>query len=314
MTDETNDLPDGGTDNVEISETDDLERIDYFDPDDERDDDAVDDADGTDDEEGEALEEGQEPEESDEPEEGGEPKAVEFADDALVSMPDGTTISFADLKESPMLKADHTRKTQALSNERAEVVQTAQNIEGITNTLVDFLASALPAEPPLALAASDPKKYTLQKATYDAATAQLQKLVETGRNASAVTAGLSEQDKQKAQQAENSALIQMFPDTADPAKRQKFLENATEAARAVGYSGDEVKGVYDSKTIALAHWAKIGMDSVKAREKAAAKVVKVPPVSPKKPSGAGSGRNGADAMRKLVKSGSIHDAVKIDFE
>lgn len=312
MTDETNDLPDGETDNVEISENDDLENLDFYDPDEEQDDEVNQAEDGTDDEEGEGEEAAEDAD--DEPEAEDAPSASEIADDVLVKMPDGSTIPFGDLKESPMLKADHTRKSQALANDRAQVVEKAQNVEGITDALVDFLAKAMPAEPHVGLSVTDPNRYTREKAQYEAAIQTLNGVVEMGRKAKAVTSGMSDEDKRKDQQAHNAQLAQMFPEVSDPAKRDKFLADATEAARAIGYSDEEVVGVYDSKTIALAHWAKKGMDAEKARKTAKAKAAKAPPVSPKKPLGGRKGAGNAEAMRRLGRSGSIEDALAVDFD
>lgn len=315
MTDEPNDALESAIDNVEPSTADDPENYDYFDPDDEendgQDDEVAETDEGTDEEtdEVEATEEVEEDQEAED-----EPQASEIADDVLVTMPDGSTVKFGDLKESPMLKADHTRKTQELSNERNALKAEAQRIQDINNAFVDHLASLMPAEPNPSLALSDPNKFVAQKAQYDAALAQMQKLIEVGGQAKDVSEGMSAGDRQKIVEQENAKLVQMFPEAGTP-KRQEFFQNANEAASELGFTSEELGAVTDHRMIALAHWAKIGMAAQKANAKAKAKVQKAPPVTPRKPgAGAKAGNGNVNAMRKLAKSGSIHDALAVDWD
>ena len=77
---------------------------------------------------------------------------------------------------------------------------------------------------------------------------------------------------------------------------------------------DELSGVTDHRMFALAHWANEGMKAAKAREAAKAKVANVPPSAPRKPGQPAQASRNTDAMRKLARSGSIRDAVKVDWE
>lgn len=310
MTDETNDTPqEGVTDNVELSTDDDPEAFDYYDPDDEQDDEVDDVAEGTDDEADEA--EAEDEAESQEAED--EPKASDIADDVLVSLPDGTTVKFGDLKESPMLKADHTRKTQALAQEREAVKADTQRFQNIQKAFVDHLAQMVPAEPNPALAISDPNKFVAQKAQYDAAMGQLQKIIEIGEQASSVADGMSEADRQKVAAEENAKLVSMFP-VAGTEKRQEFFQAANQAALELGFTAPELGKVTDHRMIALAHWAKIGMDAQKAAAKAKTKV-EAAPATPRKPGRGAKAANGnREAMRRLSKSGSLQDALRVDWD
>jgi hypothetical protein len=56
------------------------------------------------------------------------------------------------------------------------------------------------------------------------------------------------------------------------------------------------------------------MESVKSREVAKAKVQAAPQVSPRKPGQTTQGNRNAEGMRKLARSGSIKDALRIDWE
>ena len=113
----------------------------------------------------------------------------------------------------------------------------------------------------------------------------------------------------------NDKLTNLFPKTATREGRQKFFEDVQSVAGELGYSTDELRGVTDHRLFALAHWAKVGMDAAKAREKAQAKVEKAPPATPRKPGqGAATANRNAEAMRKLGRTGSIKDALAIDWD
>lgn len=313
MKDEPNDTSEQDvTDNVELSEDDDLDSFDYFDPDDDQDDDVAEVDEGTDDE----ADETETPEETDgedDQEADDKPQASEIADDVLVTLPDGTAVKFGDLKESPMLKADHTRKTQAVAQERDAVKAETQRIQNIQKAFVDHISQMMPAEPDASLALSDPNKFVAQKAQYDAALGQLQKIIEIGEQAGSVGESLSQADQEKQRAESNAKLLEMFPETGTE-KRAEFFKAANTAALEVGFSAEELGKVTDPRLIALAHWAQIGKESTKAAAKAKAKV-QAAPAAPRKPGvGAKKANTNVNAMRKLSKTGSIHDALQVDWD
>lgn len=306
MKDETNDLSPDGIEDVAPSDDDDFSEFLKDDP-------VTDDVDEeaseeTDDEtdEVEADDEAEDQETDDEPE------TDDLSDDVMVKMADGTQVSLKDLKDSPMLKADHTRKTQEVAEKRKTVDATAQKLQGISEALTDYLVQMMPPEPDVNLAMTDPNKWTAQKAQYEAASQKIQQLIALGSQPKDATANLSEKDQAEYRANEAENLASMFPEVKDPAKRKAFIGNAREAAIAVGFNENELDAVDDSKMIALAHWAKIGMSAHEARAKAKAKVKETqpPPVTPRKRGEGGAPKSGnAAAMRRLQSDDSIENAV-----
>lgn len=306
MTGETDTPLTGGTDNAQLSDSDTPETWDYYDPDEDQDTVEAQPADGTDDEPGEA-EEGQETEAEEQPQ-------VEASLEAVVTLADGTKTTVADLHKGYLRQADYTRKAQELSNDRKALEANTQRLEGITQAFIDHLAALVPQEPDTALALRDPNRYTAQKAQYDAAVAQVQKLIEIGSQPKQITDTMSKQDRERHLADENGRLADMFPATATQAGRQQFFADVQSVANDLGYSTDELRGVTDHRLFALAHWAKKGMDAEKARAKAQAKVEKAPPATPRKPGQVGQANRNVEAMRRLTRSGSIRDALMIDWE
>lgn len=316
MTDEANTPLEGGTDNVEHSEADTPDSWNYFDPDEDQDTEEGQDEDGTDDEAGEGEEEAQDTEdhaEEDDQEEDAEPVEADLK--AVVKLQDGTTTTVEDLLKGQLRQSDYTRKQQEVANLRKSVEADASRIEGITQAFIDHLAGIMPPEPDAALAYSDPNAYTQQKARYDAAVVQMQKLIELGSQPKQVKQAMSQADIDRIRAEENSKLAGMFPKTATQEGRAKFFENVAHVASELGISEKEWQGISDHRLLALAHWAKVGMDASKARAKAKGKAAKAPPATPRKPgqTAAKANRN-ADAMRKLSRSGSIRDALAVDWD
>lgn len=309
MKSETDTLPQGGTDNAQLSESDTPETWDYYDPDDDQD---------TVEEQAEGTEEGpvegeQAQETEDQPDEAEE--AEKSAEPVIVTLESGAQVSLDDLKKGYLRQADYTRKAQDLSNRRTALEADVQRLEGITQAFVDHLASMVPAEPSPALALADPSRYTAQKAQYDAAVAQVQKLIELGSKPKEIKDALAQEDRRARIEYENQSLAALFPKVATEKGRAEFFRDVSQIAAEVGFTEKEIRSEIDHRLFALAHWAKIGMEAEKAKGKAREKVDKAPPATPRKPgqSAAKANRN-VEAMRKLSRTGSIRDAMAVDWD
>lgn len=295
--DELNTPADAGTEPVETHEDDTAETWDYFDPD-------------------EDTEEAPEAAATDDGTE--EPAATEEAEPesepAHISLPDGTQVTLDEAVKGYLRQADYTRKAQEVSQKRQALEADLQLVSGITEAFIDHLTKMVPQSPDPAMALRDPSGYVRAKAQYDAAMAQVQQLIELGKKPKEITENLSAADKQALVAQENALLAERFPVVATPEGRRKFFESAASAAQELGFSMDELQGVTDHRMFALAHWANEGMKAAKARETAKAKVANVPPATPRKPGQPMQANRNAEAMRKLARSGSIRDAMRVDWE
>jgi uncharacterized protein YlzI (FlbEa/FlbD family) len=302
MTDEINNLVDDPEiESVDAQAPDTAPEWDYFDPE-------------------EDTEEAQAPEATEDGTEEAAPEAeveevAEATPDAVVTLPDGTKAKVADLIQGNLRHQDYTRKTQELATVRKTVEADAQRIEGITQAFIDHLTSLVPAAPDTALALRDPNGYVRAKAQHEAALAQVKTLIELGEKARGVTTAISEADKQAMIARENAMLAERVPEVATEKGRQQFFSRTAEVAQDLGFSMDELQGVTDHRIFVLAHYAKVGMEAMKARQVAKAKTQSAPPVAPRKPGQGATAKSGnAEAMRKLARSGSIRDALKIDWD
>lgn len=296
--DELNTPAEAGTEPVEALQDDTAEESwDYFDPD--EDTEAPAEA---------ATDEGTEESVTEEAEEAPEEQP------AQIVLPDGTQVPLEEVTKGYLRQADYTRKVTEVASQRKALEADLQLVEGITNTFIDHLTKMVPAMPDPAMALRDPTGYVRAKAQYDAAMAQVQQLIEIGKQPKQIGEKLNTADMQATIAAENAALAEKIPTVATPEGRRKFMESAAEAAQNAGFSMDDLQGVTDHRLFVLAHWANEGLKAAKARETAKAKVANVPPAAPRKPGQPAQANRNADAMRKLARSGSIKDALRIDFD
>ena len=246
------------------------------------------------------------------------PVEMTVPDDALVTLADGQKVKFKDLKESPMLKADYTRSKQELGNQRRTVGEQATRIQNVTEALVNFLAEQIPAEPSHALALQDPAQYVQQKAFYDAQVARIQGLLEQSTQAKAVGDQLTVEQRETRLRESNDALLSALPHLRDPKKRQEFSQSAWNAARHIGFSAEELRSSdTDHRLMILGYYADKGLRAEQAQKKVAQKVQAAPSATPAKRAqqkGDPKAFQNINAMRRLAQTGSLKDALSIDFE
>ena len=304
MTDEPdNALDDGVTDNVNPSDADTAEDWDYFDPDEDTEETPEAAAPDDEDPEGEA------------PAEPEDQPAVYAEDTAIVKLADGTEVPLSDLKSGYMRQSDYTRKTQELANERKSFSADAERMQRITTAFVDHLTALVPDPPPAELLYSNPQKAFVQQQIHDRAMAQVKQLIELGDAPKEILGKLSEEDDQRQLRAVNQRLAEMFPESAGGETRVAFLAGIRSVANQIGVTDAELSANRDPRLFALAHWAAKGIAAEKAKATAQAKVAAAPPATPRKPGqGARQANGNADAMRKLGRSGSIRDALAVDFD
>lgn len=259
---------------------------------------------------------GAESEEQGETDETSEPVA-EPADDVIVVV-NGEQKTLAELKAGYFRQADYSRKTLETAEMRKGLEAMSARVTKTVDAIADFLMQQIPAAPNPQLAMTNPGQFVQQKALHEAAVQQLNALLAQAGEVKGVVGELTAEQKRELLQQENAKLSERFPMTATDEGRKKFFDTAATAAKELGYSDEDIKAVADHRMFALAHYAALGMQAEKAREKAKQKVHNAPPVAPQKarPQGTqqATARRNQDAMKKLARTGSIDDAMAIDFD
>ena len=299
----------------------------FSDPDDDQDnqDVAADEAEGETDEA--TDEDGQESENSDDDQEEGQDgddadeDAAEIDETKLsgvtVTLSDGSQVDFPELKDGYLRRKDYQRKTQELANQRKKVGESESRLSATAEAFADFLAKQIPEPPDPQLMFTDPTRHYQMMQAHQIALNQVNTVLELGAKAKEVGGEISREDQIEALKAEDEKLVEMFPHAAKPDGRKKLFEQAKEGGLSLGYSAEELDAISDHRAVALAYYASIGLKAVEARKKAKAKVADAPPVTPakrQKGSGEYRARRNAEAMKRLEQTGSIQDALAIDFD
>jgi hypothetical protein len=272
--------------------------------------------DGQETDEIEASEDGDDAEEGEEAGEEDETSTPEPPDDAFVTV-NGERKTLAELKKGYFREADYTRQKQQVSAKEKSLEAMSARVNQSVEAIADFLVKQIPPAPDPALLHTNRDAYFYQKEIHEASALRVQTLLEQAGEVKAVADALTAEQRRDLLNEENARLAEAFPATATDEGRKKFFETAATAAKDLGYSEDEIRQVMDHRMFALAHYAAIGMRAEKSRETAKAKVQNAPPVAPQKarPQGDQSKvRRNQEALKRLARTGSIDDAMAIDFE
>jgi len=100
--------------------------------------------------------------------------------------------------------------------------------------------------------------------------------------------------------------------------RKEFFDRALKAAAYVGMSPKLVANETEHRRIGIAYLASLGMEALEAKKTAQQKVKGVPSVSPPRrqaqSNAVATAKNNQEAMKRLAKTGSLKDAMSIDFD
>ncbi|PDT82927.1 hypothetical protein [Sinorhizobium sp. BJ1] len=270
----------------------------------------------------EASEDGQETDdpaaegdESNEPEEEGD--ETNEATDTIITLQGGEQVPLEELKKGYLRESDYRRKTQDLGNKRGNLEAMTSRVANTANAIAEFLIQQLPQEPSRALAIQNPTEYTRQKAIYDSGLEQVQRLIDMSAEPKNVAGELKSAATEETLAAENAKLLEAFPHLAKDDAREKFFSDAFKVGEDLGFSQDEMQGFTDHRYFKVMHYAMLGLRAEQAKSKALNKVANAPPAAVKaKPNGPVNpqARKNQDAMKRLSKTGSIRDAMSVDFD
>lgn len=301
-------------------QTDIVSDYDYYDPDD---DPATDNAEGEyeategdTDETPDVDQEAEQDAEQDNPDE-----ESEADEDPVIDLGD-EQIPLSKLKEERMRQQDYSRKTAEVARERETVQQAqkfysqqSQQLNSLLQNTVEFLQSVIPDEPPLSLAQSNPSQYQYQKELRSRAMAEVQQLVQKSQQV--------QQNQKQTQQFQSNQQIQQhvaglersFPHLkGNQEKLVSFVQETRQKATEFGFTPQEIANVTDNRLLEMAHYAALGKKAEHNRNNAKRRLAQ-----PQKGQGrpAGTNKKGNDnrrAMQRLSQTGSLRDALAIDFE
>jgi len=251
------------------------------------------------------------------------PRVLEPSDlQALVTLPDGTQSTVKELVDGNLRERDYRMKTAEVGEARRSVIAQSNQVNGVFDALVDHLAQHLPDEPDRSLLfSSDPNvvaSYHQAKAMHEAAMEQLASITAMGKQAKQAEGQLTAEQRAEKYKAENDALVAYMPELGDPKKRDELNAKARAAAKHLGFNDQEINSNMDSRFYLMGLFAFDGLVAKSRAKTALKKVQNVPPAQPverraQKP-GEQRFRKQKERVARLVKSGSIKDALAVDID
>ncbi|WP_420013328.1 hypothetical protein [Tateyamaria sp.] len=242
-------------------------------------------------------------------------------DNVLVKLDSGDEVPLSELKSGYLKDKDYRHKTTELADERKQLVEVQQSfterskfVETTLTNLTTYLENLVPPEPPISLAQSDPGSYQYQKALRENAISELAQLVQMQDGLGQAQQGFSQEDITRLKGDEDAKLLKAMPHLSDPTKRAAFDTAIKETAIEFGFTEDEVAGAADHRILQLVHYARLGKRAVTNRNNAKRRV-EAPKKGRARPAQVSSKSSGnRKAKERLSKSGSIDDAMGIDFD
>jgi hypothetical protein len=252
------------------------------------------------------------------------------ADTAKVKMPDGRTISVAELKEFADTRVkefqrDYTAKNMELSEEkktfetqRAEFSQ-SQERHGKEREFIRYFAEnyvpQAPAEPTVD-ASVDPvawSVYSQEKTRYDRMVADWQNATGMSAEAQKAEQEKSQQEQRQSLEKEHAKFLKTFPSLKDPAKYKSFWDRlSTDAETHYGIPGDRVKGLTDTDMVRILNdavaYRRNKVTAEKAGKELTAKPALVNGSGRRQNPGAAQQRSHAANVQRLRETGSPRDA------
>ena len=255
--------------------------------------------------------------ESDEPVVPDEEEAITQAEDMIVTLKGGEQVPLEELKLGYMRERDYRHRIQDLTTQGLALESMSSRVAATASAIAELLAGQIPDEPPEELRLNDPQAYQRQWTVHMAGLEQLARVMALADERTGIAAELQSAAAEERLAAENAKLLEAFPQTGHDEGRHAFFTDAFETARELGFYDEEVREVVDHRVFKLAHYARLGLNAERARAKALQKVSAAPipaPLMKAKTQGQQQRRESRDAMRRLTQSGSIRDAMAVNFE
>ena len=161
----------------------------------------------------------------------------------------------------------------------------------------------------------DKEEYLTKRDEYREAQSNLQKLQQQHNQESQRQAQESQHQFSQWAQEEHGKLVQMIPDWGVPEKQKAIATELRDFAYTKGFSEDEVKQLFDHRSIIILMQAKAWEDDQRRTQKIKTKKVKSKPKFTK----SGKGVNKTDSnktkrtaqMKRLRTSGHVKDATSL---
>ncbi|MEQ1519726.1 MAG: hypothetical protein ABL936_00475 [Aestuariivirga sp.] len=246
----------------------------------------------------------------------------ELKPDATIKLSNGTVVKAADLEAAyngaNETKAETTRILQETASERSNLQILGQNMSRALENISNYLVDQLPPEPDPNLAYTDAAEHYRQTMQRQAAIAELRDVLSVADGSKQAVAMLSDAEFQAVKREEDGKWIAAMPSLKDPKRFQAADKKAKEHALSLGYAQGEVDTTADHRLRKVffqsARYEEIMAKAGQAKGKVENAPIKMPPAKARTHQNSRQALDQVNAKKRLAKSGTLNDAMKLNFE
>lgn len=229
----------------------------------------------------------------------------------------GGKITIDELKKGYCRREELISNQQKISEQKEHLQNKAKIIAQSADALAQMINTHIPAEPNPLLAETDPATYQYMIDLRQKALAIIDNFIDVGRYPNNIAIEYENESLAKKLESENEKLENMFPQTKDPIQRESFFQNIFAIGNKFGFQEEEIKNIVDHRLLALAYYAQLGVKSQKISNDVYNKAIRKPAVTisskGKKYHNQHQIKSQEQAIKKLHKTGSLYDALEVDF-
>lgn len=267
------------------------------------------------------------PKEDDPPQDGDDPPAEPDPDEALLTLLDDegneVKVTREEDRKSYMRQSDYTRKTQALADERREIIQQKEAVTSARERYIEglkrvetVLGESAAAEPDWDKVRNEnPEQLAELHAEWKIRQDRLEEVRKAREAEEEKTAGEERERHREHLRREQVKLREAFPEELkDVETGKQFIRDLHATGREYGWTQEEVETINDSRAVRVLH------DAMKWRNLMAKKAAKAPKpdkggkqITPGSRPAAAPGKKGKvnrQALGRLQSSGSVDDATE----
>lgn len=216
---------------------------------------------------------------------------------------DGRELTLSELIQSYKGQERIYSAAERLAEQWIDVEDAAERLTASAWALAGFVQQIMQPAPDARLAGLDPTAYVQQQAAHERGVAMLNQVLSHGQLARHSSVDMQGRQQMAVREDEMRKLVAAFPECATPEGRAAFLDRVSGAAYACDFSEPEILAAVDHRLFRLAYLAAIGQQALQQNRQ----------IGKGRKARKAAARRISEAAERLKRSGSLADAMAVDF-
>lgn len=234
---------------------------------------------------------------------------------------DGEKVKIDDLKSIYKNSNDYEKLTNEVSVFKNSLVERSSNIQRVYDNLNSYIQSLVPDQPSMELLRTNPALFLEEQEIRKLMISELDGVIKQRNQVAEDLNRINQEDFLLRKSKSEAKFKNRLPEFKSENKLKEFYDNFKEIGSELGFSNEEIEYCDDHRLWELIHYASIGKKAIKAKKefnfKAAEKRIASKPLRKTTNQFVSTNNNHSKhkvAFDRLKKTGSISDALKLDFD